>query len=119
MTTYRIDRVSYAQRLIYDIVAAGGTSVSLDVLVSAWMSRHFSAQILFTHFRFLLSQGGLELVHDPEGTRVRLRDEPHTRRHSLRHSELLSDGETVAFATAVSRMYAPPQAAPHRVRALP
>lgn len=112
MVTYRFDQGFYAQRLIYEIVFAGGTSVSLEALVSRWMALHFSAQTLFTQFELMVSQGGLALVHDLEGTRVRLADGPLVRRQAHRRSEHLSDGETVEFATAVSRVYELSGAAP-------
>ena len=95
------DRLPYTRGLVRGLVSSGGVSITLDALVSGWMARHFSAQMLFEQLGPMLQQGDLALVHDPEHTRVRLGESPPDRRRTPRSSERLSTGEAVEFAAAV------------------
>jgi len=100
MIAFQPDRLPYTRRLVQGLVSSG-TSITLDALVSGWMARHFSAQILFEQLGPMLLQGDLALVHDPEHTRVRLCESPADRHCTPRSSECLSTGEAVEFAAAV------------------
>ena len=101
MTTTPIDRSLEPSRLVRGLVGGGGESITLDALVSGWMARHFSAQVLFEQLGPMLLYGDLVLIHDPEHTRVRLGDNPPHRQRTPRSSERLSRGEAVEFAAAV------------------
>ena len=101
MTAATADRSLDTWRLVRGLVGGGGESITLDALVTAWMARHFSAQVLFELLGPMLLRGELVLVHDPEHTRVRLGDILSDCPRAPRSSERLSRGEAVEFAAAV------------------
>jgi len=101
MIAFQPDRLPYTWRLVQGLVSSGGASITLDALVSGWMARHFSAQILFEQLGSMLLQGDLDLVHDSEHTCVRLCESPADLHCTPRSSECLSTGEAVEFAAAV------------------
>lgn len=101
MTIPADDRSLETWRLVRGLVGGGGESITLDELVSIWMTRHFSAQVLFELLGPMLLLGDLVLIHDPEHTRVRLGNIPSGCAHTPHSSERLSRGEAVEFAAAV------------------
>jgi len=101
MTVAPADRSLETWRLVRGLVGSGGGSITLNALVSAWMARHFSAQVLFELLGPMLLRGDLVLIHDPEQTRVRLGDGPSDCARTPHSSERLSRGEAVEFAAAV------------------
>lgn len=103
MTITHTDRWPDTGRLVRALVPCCGSSISLDALVSSWMARNLSDQLLFEQLSPMLRRRELVLIYDAEGTRVSLGDNRLDQQHSGCRNECLTHGEVAEFAAAVSK----------------